>query len=130
MINVQATTIDELVDALDPALLPKLLLAVAAELEDVSGGWIERSREEIKAGADEFRTVHEHFIELIISSMPPPTWKLASEMLKNSRICSPSSALTAITAKALNDTARDLAMDVLIAARKLWKFSNEIGAFD
>ena len=41
--------------------------------------------------------------ELISSSMPPPTWKLASEMPKNSRICRPSSALAAITRKAVND---------------------------
>ena len=39
--------------------------------------------------------------ELISSSMPPPTWKLAIEMPKNDSSCSPSSALTAITTKAL-----------------------------
>jgi hypothetical protein len=43
------------------------------------------------------------FMELISSSMPPPTWKLASEMLKKSRICRPSSALTAMTTKAVKD---------------------------
>ena len=43
------------------------------------------------------------FSALVKSSMPPPTWKLASEMLKNSRICRPSSALAAITTKALNE---------------------------
>ena len=43
------------------------------------------------------------FIELISSSMPPPTWKLASEMPKNSRICRPSRALAAITRKALSE---------------------------
>jgi hypothetical protein len=89
MINIQATTIDELVDALDPALLPKLLLAVATELEDVSGAWVEKARVEINAGADEFRAVKEQSIEF-----------------------------------------NDLAMDVLIAARKLVSFSNEVGAFD
>ena len=35
------------------------------------------------------------------SNMPPPTWKLASEMPKKDRICRPSKALTAITRKAL-----------------------------
>jgi hypothetical protein len=43
------------------------------------------------------------FIELMSSSMPPPTWKLASEMLKNSRICNPSKALMAMTRKAVNE---------------------------
>jgi hypothetical protein len=43
------------------------------------------------------------FIELIKSSMPPPTWKLASEMPKNSRMSSPSSALDAITQNAAKD---------------------------
>ena len=33
--------------------------------------------------------------------MPPPTWKLAIEMPKKDSSCSPSSALTAITTKAL-----------------------------
>lgn len=41
------------------------------------------------------------FIALMSSSMPPPTWKLCSEMLKNARICSPSSAQAAITQNAL-----------------------------
>ncbi|EWS63300.1 hypothetical protein Y695_03470 [Hydrogenophaga sp. T4] len=42
----------------------------------------------------------------VSSSMPPPTWKLASEMLKNSRICRPMMAQVAITAKALIDEIR------------------------
>ena len=40
--------------------------------------------------------------ELSISSKPPPTWKLAMEMPKKPSNCSPSSALMAITTKALN----------------------------
>ena len=43
------------------------------------------------------------FSALVSSSMPPPTWKLASEMLKNSRMRMPSRALAAITRKALNE---------------------------
>jgi len=39
----------------------------------------------------------------VSSSMPPPTWKLASEMPKKSRICNPSSADAAMTENALND---------------------------
>lgn len=39
----------------------------------------------------------------VSSSMPPPIWKLASEMPKKSRIRKPSSALIAITQNALND---------------------------
>ncbi|MCY1379066.1 hypothetical protein D9M69_667510 [compost metagenome] len=40
-------------------------------------------------------------IELMSSSSPPPTWKLAIEMPKKDSSCSPMSALTAITTKAL-----------------------------
>ncbi len=47
------------------------------------------------------------FIALISSNMPPPTWKLASEMPKKSRICKPSSALAAITRNALIDAVID-----------------------
>ena len=43
------------------------------------------------------------FRALVSSSMPPPTWKLASEMPKNSRMRMPSSALAAITRKAVNE---------------------------
>ena len=43
------------------------------------------------------------FSALVSSSMPPPTWKLAREMLKNSRICRPSRALTEITRKAVKE---------------------------
>ena len=39
----------------------------------------------------------------VSSNMPPPTWKLASEMPKNSKICRPSKALAAITTKAEKD---------------------------
>ena len=39
----------------------------------------------------------------VSSSMPPPTWKLASVMPKNSSICKPSKALVAITTNALKD---------------------------
>jgi hypothetical protein len=42
----------------------------------------------------------------VSNSMPPPTWKLASEMLKNSRICKPTMAQVAITANALTDEIR------------------------
>ena len=41
------------------------------------------------------------FSALMSSSMPPPTWKLASEMLKNARICRPTSAQAAITQNAV-----------------------------
>ena len=37
----------------------------------------------------------------VISSMPPPTWKLAKLMLKKSRMCRPIKALPAMTANAL-----------------------------
>jgi hypothetical protein len=56
------------------------------------------------------------FSELISSSMPPPTWKLASEMLKNSRIFRPSRALVAITTNALNDAVQ-MVLHALLAAR-------------
>jgi hypothetical protein len=44
--------------------------------------------------------------ELMSSSRPPPTWKLAMEMPKKDSSCSPSSALTAMTTNALKDDMR------------------------
>ncbi|MCY1560564.1 hypothetical protein D9M68_977090 [compost metagenome] len=50
----------------------------------------------------------------VSSSMPPPTWKLASEMEKNSRICRPTSAQVAITAKALR-------AEISTVRRRCWR---------
>ena len=50
---------------------------------------------------------------LVSNNMPPPTWKLASEMLKKSRICRPSKALVAMTTKTLM-------ADTQIVRRRSW----------
>ena len=39
----------------------------------------------------------------VSSNMPPPTWKLASEIPKKERICKPSKALRAMTMKTVTD---------------------------
>jgi hypothetical protein len=54
---------------------------------------------------------------------PPPTWKLASEMPKNSRICRPSSALAAITTNAAERRDPDRAL--ALRAREILRVVDE-----
>ena len=44
--------------------------------------------------------------EEVSSNIPPPTWKLASVMPKNSSICKPIKALAAITTKQLKEATK------------------------